>query len=575
MDYLTALEQSKPRNSGNLPQSQILLFSHWETKTLEVFLKAHAMQLGRALAIQSSGFGSLNMDLERLAAEPAPPGAPLVLLLDDEMLLPGAALRSDSLPTRESVDSALADAGAGIDRLIGLISKFAGERPVLILPPALPAFPLLSSPAWVASSASRVRNHLKAALLELQAARPNAVAVLDPEQLWNDLAPRQLLDDRLLFTGGWPFGMDATDRLAQAICGTIFPAPEIRKLLITDADQTLWQGLVGDDGAENLRWSQEPETYRFFIYQKTLNLMMSEGVLVAVASKNSPESLQAALGRKDLVLNKAGLVSCSASWLPKSSMIQEILAQTNLLASSVVFVDDSEFELGEVKSAFPPARCIRFPENNGALREFLRELRSSFDTRVVTAEDRTRASSLQQVAAFRAEAARATSFEDYLASLEMKADMEPIEPKGSDRAFQLLNKTNQFNLSGRRFEAAEWESFLAGGDRLAYQLRFRDKNADYGIVSVLLADRQGSVTDWVLSCRVFGRTIEQFMMNRLSSDLLRNGRRAIQLLYKNTGKNHAVRSFLEKLAPDGGTDQGWTVEATQPLTTFVSGTPGA
>jgi FkbH-like protein len=572
MDYLTALENAKPRKP-DLPAAEIFLYSHWESKVLEVFLKAYSSDRGKALTVHSNGFGSLLLDLERLVSEEKThPDVPLVVILDEETLVPGYSLRSDSLLSRERIERSLSEAEELIRRLTAIFLDIAAVRRLVVLPPALPGFPLISVPPFVESSIQKIRSRLHIALLDLQDSQPRRVTILDPAQLWNDLRLSEILDDRLLFSGGWPFSVAATDRMANALWEVIFGAVDSKKLLITDADETLWRGIVGDDGADKISWAQEADTYRFFIYQKTLNLLMSEGVLVALASKNSPESVEAAFKRGDLILNKEGLVCCCASWAPKSEMINNILSETNLLPSSAVFIDDSEFELGEVSAAFPEIRCLKFPDDNSGLRTFLQKIRSSFDTRVVTSEDKNRSQSVKQAAKFKSECHRAGSLEQYLAGLKMQAGIEKIDALKSDRAFQLINKTNQFNLSGRRFDDGAWKALLTAGDHEAYQLRFRDKDADYGIVSVLLMDKQNRVTDWVLSCRVFGRTIEHYMVNFFIRQTGKNGTRPLYFHFKDTGRNQVVRSFLESHASrePGASNNVWKIDCSHPLPSFVS-----
>jgi FkbH-like protein len=569
MDYLTAMQKSRPREMKNLSPMGIALYSNWDSKVLEVFLSAYAIEKGLLLKPEPNGYGSLLMDLERLVENTtADPSIPLIVILDEEVFTPGFSLRSDALLSRERIEKSLSEAESRIQHFTSIITQLASVRRILLLSLPVPGFPLLSTPRWVESRIVLTRHRLGVALSQMQASNPHRITVLDSQQIFDDIPLSQILDDRLLFSGGWPFNVKATDCVAKAITETLLVPMESRKLLITDADQTLWRGVVGDDGADAISWAQEAETYRHFIYQKTLNLFMSEGVLVALASKNSPESLTTALSRSDLILEKKGLASTHASWSPKSEMISAILSKTNLLPSSVVFVDDSEFELGEVQAAFPDIKCLQFPNENSGLRSFLQNLRSSFDTRTVTDEDKARSSSVKHAADFQKNLARTTSVIEYLSSLDMRAKIEPINLERSDRAFQLVNKSNQFNLSGRRFSEIEWKAFVSSTDRTAYQLHFQDKHSDYGVVSVLIANNEGHITDWILSCRVFGRTIEHYMLNVLTQQFQKSGITILQLHYQDTGKNLVTRTFLNDHAKHS--NGIWTVDGHTPLTTFVS-----
>ncbi len=569
MDYLDALRKANPGQARGLSAAKIILYSTWDTKVLEVFLKGYANQKSLALEIHSNGFGSLLIDLQQFVeTEDTDPLTPLIVLLDEEVFLPGLSLRSDAVVVREQLEKSLVEVDTRIHQLVSVLKKITTQRPVLLLDIISPGYPLFPVPSFTESFVATIHSRLHLALSEFSGAHNLHVKILDRSQIWFDLSQSQVLDDRLLFTGGWPFSTLATSRLADVITNILFNPPDLRKLLITDADQTLWQGIVGDDGEDKLSWVQEAATYRFFIYQKTLNLLISEGVLVALVSKNSVESIESALDRPDLVLKKTGLVDKCVSWSPKSKMIAQVLSKTNLLPSAVVFVDDSEFELGEVKAAFPEIKCLKFPDDNSTLRLFLQNLRSSFDTRVITDEDRIRTDSIKHAINFHQESQQAVSLEQYLASLGMCAKMEPIDLNQSERAFQLVNKTNQFNLSGRRFDLMEWRKFLSQKERIAYQLHFHDKYSHYGIVSVLLGANDGFITDWVLSCRVFGRSIEHYILCFLLKRLRRDGINALRLQFKDTGKNNLVHTFLKDHASISG--DTWLVDGQRLLPTFIS-----
>ncbi len=571
MDYLAALKLANPAEVRDLTPAELLVATRWDPKVLRTYLVAHARLQGRALQITTGNFGDLLLQLEPLRQ--APGNAPMLLILDEEDFLPGSSLRSDAHLTRSVIETARNEAGLVLERLISLIRELASGRTVVILPPCLPTFPLLPAPEGTASVAGRLPHQIHLALFDLQASLPRQIHILDPRVLGKDLSPAQWRDDRLLFSGGWPFSKAATDRIAEASTFLLFHPGESKKILITDADHTLWQGIVGDDGVEALSWAQEPDTYRFLIYQKTLNLLISEGILVAVASKNSPENLAAALRRKDLVLDAPKISAQEASWEPKSAMIRRILESVNLLPSAAVFVDDSEFELGEVQQALPGVTCLRFPPDNLQLREFFQKLRGFFDTRVLSKEDAGRAGSLHHTQQFQRNLQDAYGAETYLATLQMRARIEPVPPQASERAFQLLNKTNQFNLCGRRWELPEWNAMLQRKDRFAWQLSFQDRQCDYGIVSILLADDRGCVTDWVLSCRVFSRTIEHYFLSHVLAELKSRGIRELRLHFKDTGKNHAIRTFLDQVArPEtgGGRDPSWRFAGHQAATPLIS-----
>lgn len=549
---------------------RILLYSNWTSKVLQTYLEANGVENGVQLEIEANEYGSLLLKLRELTEKKHTTIDRAIVILDDEPLFPGVGLRSDARIDRQHLDRMVEQREATINELISVLEQGAQNISLLVIPPITPPAPLFPDQGAVQTKELQLRLELSYRLSKLHQSSEGRVKILDTNVLFHANSFRDIFDDRLLFSGGWPFSTKGSDLLAESISRELFKQRDARKIIITDADNTLWNGLLGDDGVDAISWEQESDTYRFHIYQNYLNLLMSEGVLVSIASKNSQDQLNLALQRKDLVLDVQKTVSQNASWEPKSSLVKDILAKTNLLPSSVVFIDDSEFEIGEVLSVYPEIKTLKFPNDNTQLRTFLEELRACFDTSLVTKEDISRAQTIRTSHEV-LKNAKSSSMDEYLMSLDMVAEMEIVSPEKSERAFQLLNKTNQFNLSGRRFSEEEWKKRFAAPNLVTYQIRLKDKHADYGIISVLLGDVEGNISDWVLSCRVFSRTLEHFCLNEYIKRHALDNSSEIKLHFKETGRNHATREFLMKNAREssGNGSKFWIVSKSAPLKSFV------
>ncbi len=582
MDYITALQKSHPRLTRDLPAKPLSVYSPWETKTLEIFLKAHAAIAGHRLEIRPSGFGSLWIDLQELENSPSEDQPPILLLLDDELFVPGCNLRSDVLLKIQDWEQKITEARERISRLRTILENVSAQRRVIVSPLLADPSPILQRDD-ITCSLTAIRGEWHDLIVRLSDSKH--IEWVKPPTFshpMGSISGLKSLDDKLLFQGGWPFTITATAECAallwNAIQGSSSCEPQRtphtpakhsrgnRKLIVTDADGTLWRGIVGDEGVRQVSWAQDAETYRFFIYQNSLNFLMSEGILVALATKNSPEPVSEAFARKDFVLQKENLVSKQISWQPKSEMVREILKETHLLPSAVVFVDDSDFELGEVKTAFPEIQCLKFPGNNVELRPFLNELQLCFERKPLTNEDRKRAFTLLQTIRFQEDLRTTDSLDNYLESLGMRASLERVPANASDRALQLLNKTNQFNLRGHHFTEKEWKALLDSPDRLLFQVSFRDRLADYGIISVLITTPQGCITDWVLSCRVFSRSLEAFILNEILETLGKQGAPELKLCFQSTGRNGPILDFLKRNA-EGKSGTEWIVR--KPLPSHV------
>lgn len=318
-----------------------------------------------------------------------------------------------------------------------------------------------------------------------------------------------------------------------------------KKGLVLDLDNTLWGGVVGDDGAEGLALGEEtPAGRAFSAFQRYLKELSGLGVLLNVASKNEEAAARSGLARADSVLHAEDFICFKANWDPKPRSIAAIARELNLLPESLVFLDDNPAERALVRQELPGTSA---PEL-AAPEEYVRLLDRAgwFEPTGVSDDDRRRAEMYRQNHR-RAEAEAAFSdYDAYLRSLSMRCELGAFDAPHLERITQLINKTNQFNLTTRRYTAAETAACAADPACLTLYGRLSDKFGDNGIVTAVIGEIAGDTLTlvlWVMSCRVFQRGLEYAVFDRLCGICRARGIRTIRGIFRPTAKNLPAAGF--------------------------------
>jgi FkbH-like protein len=463
-----------------------------------------------------------------------------VCLLEWPDLDPRLGLRSEIALSRQVLDSCLQVATAAATRIGNLLGQL-GDQAVLV-PPTLvmpPLFPTRSTHLgrWQASLQALVSTLVERAL--------NAgVVVLDRDSLAT--APRARSSARNDVRFGHPFS-DAHARDVAGLVAELLVPPPRKKGLILDLDNTLWRGIVGDDGAENVAWSLEQAALQHGVLQRFVSLLADAGILVGVVTKNEADVASTALARADLIISRESLWPVIASWDNKSSGVRRIAAAWNVLPESLVMLDDSPLELAEIRSEIPEIMTLHFdPDDMEAVIDVLRALQDYFGALAFHEEDSLRASSMRAgVIMEEAEHSDERRYDEFLASLSATMRVEGVNETSKGRVVELVNKTNQFNINGARVGAGAEKSFFSGGDVLV--VSYEDRLSKLGVISVIrLVEDETSltVTHWVLSCRAFARRIEHSILKLLAE---RAGGRELRVTFAPTEKNMPVARFLHSV----------------------------
>lgn len=321
-----------------------------------------------------------------------------------------------------------------------------------------------------------------------------------------------------------------------------------KKVLNLDLDNTLWGGIVGDDGPENIEIGQETslaQTYREF--QEYLKLHAQLGILLTVNSKNEEENALAGLARPDGILHKEDFVVIKANWQPKSQNLLETAQELSLLPESFVFVDDNPAERAIIEAQIPGAAVPKMER----VEQYIQVLdRSGFFEVTTLSQDDLKRTEMYRENAQRSQLQAAFSdYSEYLRSLEMKGEIKAFAPMYLSRIAQLTNKSNQFNLTTRRYSLADIEQIATDPDRLTLYGKLSDRFGDNGVVSVVIGRKEETALHielWLMSCRVLKRDMEFAMMDTLVHRARSQGLGKLIGYYCPTAKNGMVRDFYER-----------------------------
>ena len=326
------------------------------------------------------------------------------------------------------------------------------------------------------------------------------------------------------------------------------------RLVIIDLDNTLWQGVVGELGWHGVGLDRDADGYPYLMLQNYLLSLKKAGVLLAICSKNSFQDAKDVFDhRREMILKFDDFVAHEINWAPKSENIKKILNDLNLTSTGIMFLDDSKFEREEVKSALPEIIVPDLPQDAAVWCEYLS--RSGYLTIAKFNEEDLNKSDMYIAEKKRKEDAwKHADYSEFLRSLDLQITAESVNPQNFDRVFELIHKTNQFNLTMRRITRGELESLAASANAFCYCYRLKDKYSDYGIISVFIAKKESKdweINTWLMSCRTIGRGVEERIFDNFVSTKLSDGD-TVTGKYVASDKNKLVENLLGKI---GFTDE--------------------
>ncbi len=540
IDALGLLKRALPENS---PLFRVLLACGFTPLHVKTFLAAH---LGECfpcyrIEIETGVFGDLAGTLERLVTGNLNAVAVLIEWSD---LDPRLGIRSLGGWHQANLSDIVDSSSRMARRIEDALIRISHAAPVICSLPALP-LPALFPSRPEQSSRSELQLHRLLASLAVSLSEQPGVRLLSAQALDEQSPPSERFDIKSELLSGFPYTLAHASTIAELLAAGIHNPPP-KKGLITDLDDTFWSGILGEVGVEGISWSLDQQTQMYGLYQQFLASLASTGTLIGIASKNDPALVKQAFERSDLLLSEDEIFPMEIHWDRKSESVGRILKAWNIGPESVVFVDDSAMEAAEVQSAFPEMLCMTFPSTDvRGIWNLLRELRRLFGKNSVSEEDSIRLRSIRAAHSLN-ESIRAPqgSADEFLADAKASIAFSIGRQPGDGRALELINKTNQFNLNGKRFTEAAYEQYLSHPGSFLITAAYRDKYGPLGRIAVLMGTSEASRVNldvWVMSCRAFSRRIEHQCLKYLFDKF---GAEEIVLDCQATPRNAPLQDFL-------------------------------
>lgn len=384
------------------------------------------------------------------------------------------------------------------------------------------------------------------------AARSNAkLLIVDLNGVATQVGMNQWFSPQYWYSYKMPWTPNGIVVLANSVSALVAASyGRTKKCLVLDLDNTLWGGVIGDDGMDNLQLGREtPLGEAYSAFQTYCKALKDRGVILAVCSKNNIETAQSGFSHPDSVLALTDFAAFHANWEPKHQNIEAIAKDLNIGLDSLVFVDDNPAERAIVSAQLP---MVMVPEVGDDVSRFPEILESTgyFEAISISTEDTQRAHLYADNAQRTTFQSAFANYGEYLASLEMEAEIAPFTSTYLDRIAQLTNKSNQFNLTTRRYSRAELESLATRTDYVTLYGRLRDRFGDNGLVSVVLGhfDNNSCHIDlWLMSCRVLRRDMEFAMLDSLVAQARAKGVTRLLGYYYRTAKNDMVSEHYSAL----------------------------
>ncbi len=382
------------------------------------------------------------------------------------------------------------------------------------------------------------------------------IYILDLKEMVEEMGREHFYSSKMWYAGSIPYSLIASKKIVERSQKIMESYQGARyKCLALDLDNTLWGGVLGEDGIEGIKLSQVKEGSVYYDLQKRIKEIKNTGVVLAILSKNNHEDVLKALdGHPNMILKSDDFVGIYANWDEKSQNIQKLAKELNIGIDSFVFFDDNPLEREAMKIMQPQVVVVNFPKDITQLEKNAIDIYERYFLSFKTTKEDS-----QKTDMYKAELVRKQkrdsfiSIEDYIKSLEISISIHKLRKEEVERTAQLTQKTNQFNVTTKRYTPADIIKLAKSDSFEIYTCSASDKYGDSGLVSVLIIEYKDStayIDTFLMSCRVMGRTIENSIIQRIEDILVAKQKKLIKATYFPTAKNEPVAFLFEKLGFD-------------------------
>ena len=560
LDYLDLVEQARTLDDSACRLSlRVAVLADAATQHLVPLLQVLFVRKGAKAEIYQAGYDTIDTEI-------LDPGSGLYAFRPDTIIILGASEKA-KVKLYAATDRASFVSGM-VGRITGLWEAVRSNCQATIIQAN---YVLLSERAFghyelkVPHSVGSLFAELNARLAE--AARgAGHVLLCDVDHLAAEVGRRNWADEALWHLAKGPCRLDYLPLLAQAFVDVAMAAQgQIVKCVVLDLDNTLWGGVIGDDGVSGIALGGYDEGEAFVAFQLFLKELKRRGIILAVVSKNEEAAaLIPFREHPDMVLREDDIAVFRANWDNKADNLARVREILNIGFDSMVFLDDNPFERGLVRDLLPGVIVPELPDDPAL---FLRAIGDCglFETASYSTADSGRVAQYREEASRERLRAGFTSIDAYLQSLGMTAALERFKPSNLARIAQLIQRSNQFNLTTRRHGEAACAAMMNDPAVLPLTVTLADKFGEYGLISVVILVRRDAVLEietYLMSCRVLKRGVEQFVMNRIFDYAARERVERVVGRYSATAKNAMVRDFyadfgFQMLGDDGNGTVTW------------------
>ncbi|MEM6480272.1 MAG: HAD-IIIC family phosphatase [Pseudomonadota bacterium] len=546
-------------DAGPLSPVRLAVLAEATTDYIAPAIRASALRHGILAELYVPDFGQATQEVLGRAESLEAFGADMALIAQNHVSLGLANVYMDEAAAEAAVARALAQIKA---MLGGLRQMQVGTVIVQTVP--VPPDPWCghfdrSTPGSVAAQIAAFNEGLTAL------ARAHSATLLDIAALADQVGRARWFDHALWHRAKLPFALECVPLYADHVGRMLATLRgKARKCLVLDLDNTCWGGVIGDDGLEGIQIGQGSAEGEAHLALQTYALQLkARGIVLAVCSKNEEDAARLPFREHpDMALREDDIAVFIANWTDKATNIRHIARLLNIGTDALVFCDDNPAERARVRQMLPEVAVPELPDDAAFYATALAQ-GGYFETVGLSADDAKRAAQYQDNAKRSLEMEAFGDYGDYLASLDMICDLRPFDTVGRMRIAQLVNKSNQFNLTTRRYTEAEIRDFETDPDKFTLQVRLTDKFGDNGMISVIIFDKGADewVCDtWLMSCRVIGRRVEEAVLAVVAEAARHAGVDRLVGAYLPTAKNGMVEGHFAKLGftqhsegADGGT----------------------
>ena len=567
--YISAARQIASSSSDDLRLVRVSMLSSFTAEVLRPYLVVEGARLGLHILPHFCPFNQIEIQaLDPMSDLYQSQPDVIVVALRLEEVAPNLVWRYVAL-SRTEVEAELSKLQARLQSLLSQIRQHSNATVLMLnyaIPTVLDAGLADAGLELSQSSAMGRANDMVASVCREQ----SDAYVFDYARLVAEHGQSRWYDAKLFYTARIPFSLEGQirfgERLARYVRAVLYPPC---KCLVLDLDNTLWGGVLGEDGIGGIALGEDYPGNVYKQFQRRLLSLHDQGILLAIASKNNEADVIEALAHHpDMLLKLPDFAATQIHWGDKASSLKAIAAQLNIGLDALVFFDDSPVERAWVRQSLPEVTVIDVPSDPLHYIAAL-EASSVCDRLVISDDDRRRADMMQQSRQRAQLCAQAESVEDFLRDLAMTATVGQLGPMTLPRIVQLLAKTNQFNLTTRRHTGAQLQVLVEQQRGIVLWMRLRDRFGDNGLIGIAIgvpeSREQWRVDSFLLSCRVIGRQAETVLLGALAQHAFEQGCKTLVGEYIPTAKNGQVADFYASYGFQAIEDNGqfWTLDLTK------------